>query len=124
MEMLLKEFYSVVHSEKIENEFVTEIRINKDHAIYDGHFPGLPVTPGVILMQLFKEEAERQTNTKLQLKKASNVKFMAVVDPNTEDHFFLYSEIFQEQDVVKLKGIAKHKGNISLKISSEYKIVI
>lgn len=121
--MLLKEFYSVVHSEKIEKEFVTEIRINKDHSIYDGHFPGLPVTPGVILMQLFKEEAERQTNTKLQLKKATNVKFMAVVDPNTEDHFFLYSEILQEENVVKLNGIAKHKGNISLKISSEYKIV-
>ncbi len=121
--MLLKEFYSVVHSEKTEKEFVTEIRINKNHSIYDGHFPGLPVTPGVILMQLFKEEAERQTNTKLQLEKASNVKFMAVVDPNTEDHFFLYSEILQEQDVVKLKGIARHKGNISLKISSEYKIV-
>lgn len=121
--MLLKEFYSVVHSEKIEKEFVTEIRINKDHSIYDGHFPGLPVTPGVILMQLFKEEAERQTNTKLQLEKASNVKFTAVVDPNTEAQFFLYSEILQEHGIVKLKGIAKHKGNISLKISSEYKIV-
>ncbi len=121
--MLLKEFYSVVNSEKIENEFVTEIRINKDHAVYKGHFPGLPVTPGVILMQLFKEEAERQTNTKLQLEKALNVKFMAGVDPNTEDRFFLYSEILQEQGVVKLKGIAKHKGNISLKINSVYKIV-
>lgn len=121
--MLLKEFYSVVNSEKIENEFVTEIRINKDHAVYKGHFPGLPVTPGVILMQLFKEEAERQTNSKLQLEKALNVKFMAVVDPNTEDRFFLYSEILQEKGVVILKGIAKHKGNISLKINSVYKIV-
>lgn len=121
--MLLKEFYSVVDSGKTETEFVTEIRINKDHDIYRGHFPGLPVTPGVILMQLFKEEAERQTNKKLQLEQASNVKFMSVVDPNTEAHFFLHSEIQQEKDIVKLKGIARHNGNISLKINSVYRVV-
>ena len=121
--MLLKEFYSVVDSGRTETEFVTEIRINKDHDIYRGHFPGLPVTPGVILMQLFKEEAERQTNKKLQLEQASNVKFMSVVDPNTEAHFFLHSEIQQEKDIVKLKGIARHNGNISLKINSVYRVV-
>ena len=121
--MLLKEFYSVVDSGRTETEFVTEIRINKDHDIYRGHFPGLPVTPGVILMQLFKEEAERQTNKKLQLEQANNVKFMAVVDPNTEAHFFLHSEIQQEKNIVKLKGIARHNGNISLKINSVYRVV-
>lgn len=118
--MVLNNFYSVVKTEKCENEVVTEILINKSHEIYNGHFPGRPVTPGVILMQLFQEEAERQTNCALVLKSANNVKFTSVVDPNQGNRFFLYTTIVQEEGQFKLKGYAKHKEAISLKISSIY----
>lgn len=121
--MLLKDFYRVAGSSGDGNNFKTEIRINKDHEIYRGHFPGRPVTPGVILMQLFKEEAERQTGHKLQLQKSVNVKFMAVVDPNLKDSLFLESEIIEEQGVVKLKGLAKQNDSIALKINSVYEII-
>ncbi len=118
--MLLKDFYSVEDSVFTDGKFITGIKINKKHAIYKGHFPGRPVTPGVILMQLFKEEAERQQRCKLQLKTGSNVKFMAVVDPNENDNLELQSEIRQENDRILLKGIAYHNNTIALKISSVY----
>lgn len=118
--MVLNNFYSVVKTEKRENEVVTKILINKSHEIYNGHFPGRPVTPGVILMELFKEEAERQTNCKLVLGSANNVKFTSVVDPNQGDHFYLYTTIVKEDGVVKLKGLAKHNDVIALKINSVY----
>lgn len=120
--MVLTNLYSVVNTEKKENEVVTEILINKGHEIYNGHFPGRPVTPGVILMQLFKEDAERQTNCELILKSANNVKFTCVVDPNQGDHFFLYTNIIQEDGLFKLQGIAKHNDAIALKINAVYEI--
>jgi 3-hydroxyacyl-[acyl-carrier-protein] dehydratase len=122
--MLLKDFYTVLDSKQVEGEFITEIRIQKDHRLYDGHFPGRPVTPGVILMQLFKEEAERQFNCNLELKTASNIKFMAVVDPNKCENFILKSNIEKENGFLKLKGIAQHNGCIALKINSVYKILL
>lgn len=118
--MVLNNFYSVVKTENKENEIITEILINKSHEIYNGHFPGRPVTPGVILMELFKEEAERQTNCKLVLESANNVKFTSVVDPNQGEHFFLYTKILKEDGLVKLKGLAKHNNVIALKINSVY----
>ena len=118
--MLLQDFYSVENSEIREGKFITGIKINKDHAIYDGHFPGRPVTPGVILMQLFKEEAERRQNCKLRLKTGSNVKFMAVVDPNDNNVLELQSEIKEDNGLISLKGIAYHNNAIALKISSVY----
>lgn len=121
--MLLKDFYSVVHSNQVEGEFITEIKINKNHRLYQGHFPGRPVTPGVILMQLFKEEAERQFNCALELQTASNIKFMAVVDPNQGENFILQFNIQKENGTLKLKGMAQHNGYIALKISSIYKIL-
>src|SRR5680860_427108 len=101
--MLLKDFYTVLHSKQVEGEFITEIRIDKDHRLYQGHFPGRPVTPGVVLMQLFKEEAERQFNCALELQTASNIQ--------------------EENGSLKLKGIAQHNGCIALKINSIYKIL-
>ncbi|CAM4127766.1 MULTISPECIES: hydroxymyristoyl-ACP dehydratase [Gillisia] len=119
--MLLKDFYSVVSSTELAGEFITEVKINKDHDLYRGHFPDRPVTPGVILMQLFKEEAERRSNKKLQLATAANVKFMAVVDPNICEKLILQSSIVSENGILKLKGIAKQNDTISLKISATYK---
>ncbi len=121
--MLLKNFYSVLDSSQEDGKNITQIKINKDHDIYDGHFPGRPVTPGVILMNLFKEEAERRYGCKLQFKKGSNVKFMAGVDPNTDAILNLETEITEENQEIKLKGIAKNSAGISLKINSLYKKV-
>lgn len=120
--MLLKDFYSVVRSTQDEGGFLTEIKINKDHRLYQGHFPGRPVTPGVILMQLFKEDAERQFNCQIELQTASNIKFMAVVDPNMGENFILQSNIEKENGSLKLKGIAHHNDCIVLKINAVYKI--
>lgn len=121
--MLLKDFYSVVSTTELDGEFITEVKINKGHELYQGHFPGAPVTPGVILMQLFKEEAERRTNLKLQLDTAANVKFMAVVDPNISEMVTLQSSIISEAGIIQLKGIAKQNECVSLKINANYKPV-
>ncbi len=119
--MLLKDFYSVLGTKPEGKKNITQIEINKKHAIYNGHFPGRPVTPGVILMQLFKEEVERNCGCTLEFKKGSNIKFMAVVDPNKDAVLNLESEIEETNGEIKLKGIARNLEGISLKINSFYK---
>lgn len=120
--MLLSDFYSVENSAATNGLHTTQIRINKSHRLYNGHFPHRPVTPGVMLMQLFKEEAERICGANLQLEKAVNVKFMAVVDPNEDENLILETSLEETGNEVMLKGVAKHKGAISLKINAVYKI--
>lgn len=121
--MLLQNFYSVKETIESSGTYITEITINKHHHLYDGHFPERPVTPGVILMQLFKEEAERLSHSKLQLKTASNIKFMAVVNPNEDENLLMESNLERNNDNITLKGVAKHRGSIALKISAVYSIV-
>ncbi|WBL20845.1 MULTISPECIES: hydroxymyristoyl-ACP dehydratase [unclassified Zunongwangia] len=121
--MLLKDFYKVLESSKEEETFVTKISIEKSHSLYAGHFPDRPVTPGVILMHLFKEEAERRTNKNLALIKATNVKFMAVVDPNTSDKVILETKIIEENGITKVQGVAKQNDALALKFNALYKAV-
>lgn len=121
--MLLKDFYTVLESSQQEDTFITKLSIEKTHPLYAGHFPERPVTPGVILMQLFKEEAERRTGKSLALQHANNVKFMAVVDPNTCDHLILESHITEEDGIIKVRGIARQNEALALKFSAVYKTV-
>lgn len=57
--MLLKDnLYQIVNSEKSENSSTFTLRITDTHPIFKGHFPEMPVLPGVCILQIFKELAE------------------------------------------------------------------
>lgn len=121
--MILKDFYEVSDTSHKDGLQYTSLKINKDHEIYKGHFPGRPVTPGVVLMQLFKEEAARVFNKKLELARADNVKFTSVFDPNQSNLLMLESQLEETGDFIKLKGIAKNEKGIVLKISALYRLI-
>lgn len=80
--MLLDSFYSIKLSGSTEpNSIKTTLNINKDHPIFNGHFPGTPVVPGVCMMQIMKELLEKEVHKSLQLSSAANIKFLSVINP-------------------------------------------
>ena len=44
--MLLDDFFKIINLQQKENTFKAELEINAAHKIFEGHFPGQPVTPG------------------------------------------------------------------------------
>lgn len=62
------------------------LRLNPQHEIFQAHFPGNPITPGVCLIQLVSELLEKQTGRKLALKQVVNVKFLHVLSPTEHTH--------------------------------------
>ena len=59
----------------------TTLGINSDSEILKGHFPGHPVVPGASMLQITKEVLENVLQTSIRLKKADQLKFMAMIDP-------------------------------------------
>ena len=57
--------------------------VNKNSPIFNGHFPGQPVVPGACIIQVVKDVLERTLNIKTMLIKASNIKFLSMITPNT-----------------------------------------
>ena len=46
--MLLENFYKIIHiKEREDGKQAIEIELNPGHVLYQGHFPGQPVVPGV-----------------------------------------------------------------------------
>jgi 3-hydroxyacyl-[acyl-carrier-protein] dehydratase len=84
--ILLNDFYTLVQHEPSPGSVKAKISINKNHKILEGHFPGLPIVPGVCMMQIIREIMEVTTNKALSLTGADNMKFLSVINPdqNTE----------------------------------------
>ena len=57
------------------------VRFRAGSPVYDGHFPGFPITPGVLLMQTATELLEARLGRSLALEEAVNVRFLSPVVP-------------------------------------------
>ena len=79
--MLLGNFFTVSDRIASGNKVAATLDINAKHPIFEGHFPGQPVVPGVCMMQMMKELLEAEINCKTQLRKADFLKFLAVINP-------------------------------------------
>jgi 3-hydroxyacyl-[acyl-carrier-protein] dehydratase len=64
-------------------EIKASLELNELHSIFNGHFPGQPVVPGVCMMQVVKELTALHLKKKLFIVEADNMKFLSVLDPRT-----------------------------------------
>ncbi|MCY1663690.1 3-hydroxyacyl-ACP dehydratase [Chryseobacterium sp. SL1] len=121
MQSILTDFYTLQSYEKTESgNFTAQISLNKDHDIFKGHFPGNPVTPGVCMMQIVKELTEEFTGSSLFLKTASNVKFMAIINPFETPDLKIQLDITENEGDVKVKNTTSFGETIALKMSVNY----
>ena len=80
--MILKNsLYTIEGQQSQEGTVSYDIRLHSDHFIYQAHFPGEPITPGVCVVQIAKELLEEHLQRPLAIKAVKNVKFLAVVSP-------------------------------------------
>ena len=79
--MLLGSFYTIKESSKDGQTIRVKVEFNPAHDIFKGHFPDLPVVPGVCMMQMIKEIIEDVLGKATNLVHAAEMKFMAVINP-------------------------------------------
>lgn len=84
--MLRNDFYISTGSTALdESSFREAIRFDADHRIFKGHFPGLPVVPGVCMMAIVKELLEERLGVRLQLSSVPQIKFLSMINPLDHD---------------------------------------
>lgn len=121
--MVLKDFYKVLSEEKItDSKYTITILVNEKHDVFKGHFPGNPIMPGVCMIQIIKEITEKITESTLMIQTLSNVKFMALINPEATPELRLELDIVTtEDDLVKVKNTTYFNDTVALKLSNVYK---
>ena len=101
--MLQGNFFNISNLEIIGFDIKADLLINTSHKIFEGHFPGQPVVPGVCMMQMVKEIMEQVMGKKTDLIKAYEMKFLAIIDP-------------RQNNIISatLKYVIEENGNINV----------
>lgn len=90
-------FYRVLKLEAQEEGAWAEVELNPGHAVYEGHFPGMPVVPGVCTLMMVKECAEKWKGVRYRYQYLNTCKFLSAVRPDEDRVLGLRLEM-QETD--------------------------
>lgn len=114
--MLIADLYKIKEDSVSDGVQTTSITLNPGNKVFKGHFPGNPITPGVCTLQIIKELTENRTECSLFMKKASNVKFMAVINPEKTPNLIITNDFTDSEDEIKVKSTVRYDETIALKV--------
>jgi 3-hydroxyacyl-[acyl-carrier-protein] dehydratase len=81
--MLLNNFFKIntmeISADKISAD--VQVILNPKHSIYEGHFPGNPIVPGVCMIQMTKEILSEILKQDFLLVKSSAIKLNNLINP-------------------------------------------
>lgn len=107
---LKNDFYQVKSYEIKEDELESIVSLNGNHPIFCAHFPGNPITPGVLLLHIASELLEEYICKKMCLDTAVSIKFRKPVLPSMEPNY-----IFRKINVID----DKLRVNVSIEVEGE-----
>ncbi|MBP5388136.1 MAG: beta-hydroxyacyl-ACP dehydratase [Prevotella sp.] len=95
-----------------------QIKMNAGHPIYQAHFPGNPITPGVCIVKLISELLGQMFNSDVSLTKIVNLKFIAPISPVSYPAIdIVWTAVEKNAKEVKAKGVIMSNDKMLTKFS-------
>ena len=99
-----------------------KIRLNRSHKIFEGHFPEIPVLPGVCLIQMVQELSSDLLEIPLKISAGSNIKFLTPINPNEHPEVDIKIETKPgDNDSVKISAVCNHESLIFMKFRGNFR---
>ena len=118
MEKILQRFYTILKVEETVGSFLANIELNPEHIIYEGHFPEIPIVPGVCQMEMTRELLSDKLKKKLSISSVGNMKFLSIINPRVNRFLSVKIEYsIDESLAVKANSTIFHNGTIFFKFS-------
>lgn len=118
--MLNNDFFYTRSLAHTEGEIMAELQLNAGHKIFEGHFPGQPVVPGVCQVQMIKEILENATGKALQLKTADHIKFLSVIIPDHDSKIIATIKYTETPDGLSVTATLTKEDKICLKLKGVF----
>lgn len=107
----------IINGEPLHERF--EVGLEAAHPVYQGHFPGEPVCPGVCSMQMIKECAQLMAKEELVINYIKQYKLLSVITPQANGsitiEITLGCEEKEEKKFYKMKATATDSANPEIK---------
>lgn len=90
--------YSITKLTATEGTFMAEVTFNPSNTLFAGHFPGKPIVPGVILVEISAAVVSQIIRKELVVKEASVIKFLHVIEPLLHPLVIIAGSIIEQDD--------------------------
>ncbi|MCQ2218729.1 MAG: hydroxymyristoyl-ACP dehydratase [Paludibacteraceae bacterium] len=105
--MLKDKFFSIKEQTTEDETSKFVVKLNKEHKIYEGHFPNMPVVPGVCTLQMIKECVEGVVGKKLRYTNIANCKFSAMIVPTQVEEVEISATMQTDENGLTVKATVK-----------------
>lgn len=120
---LINDFFKVLEIAPGELGFSATLQLNPDHFVYTGHFPGYPVTPGVIQLQIVQELLENHFGKNLRLSTLQNCKFLKILNPTETLQLVVHIELKRIDNELTIKARGENQAAIFFKLNAAYQFI-
>ena len=118
--MLIKDYYTIENVLKQDDGIVRfDISLNADCSVYEGHFPGEPVSPGVCNIQMIKECAEQVAGKPLLMNNLQQCRLTTLVTPLQHPQVEVTLALEAKADTYKLKATLGKGTDTYLELKAE-----
>lgn len=118
--MLAGKLYTLAQEQVAGEAGTYQVLWNAAHPVFEGHFPGRPVVPGVCMMQTVQELLEGLLQKKVLLKKASQMKFLNMIDPNAHPQVEASVQYKLQDGEIKVTASLKYEALTFMKFQGTF----
>lgn len=119
--MLLKDsFYTITKTKVEDNQLEVKLNINANHEIFEGHFPGNPITPGVVQLEILKELLSIYAGKTVQMQVVSNCKYLTIMNPENCGEITVKVGIQNNEGALKINAVFQNAETVFTKVSGIY----
>lgn len=112
---MLTNFYTIETIAEQSGEYTCTIRLHPKHPIYKGHFPGMPVVPGVCMLYMVKGCVSAVWGYPIRFQTIASCKFLSVINPMVEEALTI---VLSLNDSSRLQAVASADGVTVLKLKA------
>ena len=120
--MLLNYYYKITNQQTTDYATLFDVMLLPECEIYKGHFPGMPVAPGVCNIQMIKECVERIAGKPLLLESMMQCKFISMITPEQNVELQIRIESTEiENDRLKVSATISRENTDCVIFKGEFK---
>ena len=95
---MIEEYFTIENRITDGDKVIFSVALNPNHKVYKGHFPDIPVSPGVCNIQMIRECIQQLTGKKLLIDSIAQCKFSSIITPVENPKLLIWVQMSETEE--------------------------